>query len=159
MQIKNVKNLILGLLVVTAFLLSPAETFAQRTVMKGNFRTTNDDGSRTITIKNGNKDFRIEYEGDITISDDDKEIVSISRNGYIEIRKTRFGKRRRLFIESEGGKLIHRYYIGSREVDFNPDGKNWLAEILPDIVRSTTIAAESRVDRFYKKGGCQRSNV
>ena len=155
MQIKNLKKLLLGLLVFSVVLASPSEIFGQTTITKGNFRTTNKDGSRTITVKNDRQDFRIEYEGDITISDDDKRITAISRNGYIEIRKTRFGKRRRLFIESEGGKLTHRYYIGSREVPFDPDGKSWLAEVLPDIVRTTTIAAESRVDRFYKKGGAK----
>ena len=103
MQLKNLKNLILGFFVIISLALNPSELFAQNVVTKGKIRTTNDDGSRTITIKDGKKDFRIEYEGDIEISDDDREIVSISRNGYIEIKKTRFGKRRRLFIESEGG--------------------------------------------------------
>ena len=39
-----------------------------------------------------NRDFKIEYEGDIKISDDDKDIVAISRGGYIEIKKSSFGK-------------------------------------------------------------------
>ena len=152
MQIKNVKNLILGLLVVTSLLFSTTTAYGQDVEDR---ITYTKDGSRSITIKNSRQNFKIEYEGDITLSDDDKDITAISRNGYIEIRKTRFGKRRRLFIESEGGKLVHRYYVGSREVNYLPDGKNWLAEVLPEIVRSTIIAAESRVDRFYKKGGAK----
>lgn len=155
MQIKNLKRTAVAFLLASCFLLIPTENFGQEvTVMKGNFRTTNDDGTRTITIKNDKNDFRIEYEGEITVSDDDKDIIGISRGGYIEIRKSRFGKRRRIVIEAEsGGRLSKAYFVGRKEVSYDPDGKNWLAEILPDIVRSTKIAAESRVDRFYKKGG------
>lgn len=153
MRIKNLKKLLWGLFIASAFLISPTNLYSQTTVIKGNFTTKNDDGSHTITVKNDKHDFRIEYEGDISISDDDKEITAISKNGYIEIRKTRFGKRRRLFIESEGGSLSYRYFVGSKELPYNPDGKKWLAEILPEIVRTTKIAAESRVERFYKKGG------
>ncbi len=38
-------------------------------------------------------------------------------------------------------------------MDFEKEGRKWLSEILPELVRSTTIAAESRVNRFFKQGG------
>ena len=120
---------------------------------KNTYSITTNNGTHNIRVKNDSQDFNIEYEGDITISDDDRDIVAISRGGFIEIKKSRFGKRRRLVIESEGGKLIRKFFIGWSEKPYDPDGKNWLADILPDIVRSTTIGAQSRVDRFYKRGG------
>jgi hypothetical protein len=49
--------------------------------------------------------------------------------------------------------LIRKFYVGWSEKEYDPDGKNWLSDILPEILRSTTIGAESRVDRFYKKEG------
>ena len=112
-----------------------------------------DDDTKKITIKNQTNDYKIEYEGEITTSDDDKDIVAISEGGFIEIKKSRFGKKRKITIEAEGDRLVKKYYIGRKEVSWNPDGKNWLAEILPDLVRRTGIAAKSRVDRFYNKGG------
>ncbi|WP_442266393.1 hypothetical protein ACSIGC_01380 [Tenacibaculum sp. ZS6-P6] len=109
-------------------------------------------GNITLFIKGKGK-FHIEYEGDIEVSDDDKDIISISRDGFIEIKKTSFGKKRRLVIEAESGSLKKRYYVGWSEKNFDPEGKIWLAEILPEIVRYTGIAAKSRVERFYRRGG------
>jgi len=112
-------------------------------------------GKTTISVKNGKKNsFSLEYEGDITISDDDKDIDAISRGGYVEIKKSAFGSRRRIFMEPDAsGKLIKKYYIGSSEQNFASEGKKWLAEILPEVIRSSTLGAEERVDRLYKKRG------
>ncbi|WP_347175360.1 hypothetical protein [Polaribacter uvawellassae] len=127
------------------------------TTSKSNSYTINSssskNGIRTYHVKNGQNDFRIEYEGDITLSNDDKDIVAISRGGFIEIKKSSFGTKRRIVIHNETGTLVKKYYVGWSEKSFNSEGRKWLAEILPEILRTTTIAAKSRVDRFYKKGG------
>jgi hypothetical protein len=102
----------------------------------------------------GVTDFNIELRGKIEITDDDKDIKSMSDDGYLEINKTVFGSKRTIVIESQGGgKLKKEYYEGRTKMDWEPNGKSWLSEILPDIVRNTTIGAESRVNRFFKQGG------
>lgn len=144
------KSFLLTILATIFSLLITTDSFAQRTVSYTS--TKKRIGNFSIDIK-GKGDFKIEYEGDIVLSDDDKDIVSISRGGFIEIKKSSFGKKRRLLIEAESGTLKKRYYVGWNEKSYNPEGKAWLAEILPEIIRNTTIGAESRVKRFYKKGG------
>lgn len=102
----------------------------------------------------GVTDFNIEIRGKIDITDDDKDIKSISDDGYLEITKTVFGSKRAIIIESlGGGKVKKEYYEGRTKMEWNPNGQQWLGEILPEIVRSTTLAAESRVNRLYKQGG------
>ncbi|MEQ8470284.1 MAG: hypothetical protein RIC35_03825 [Marinoscillum sp.] len=110
-------------------------------------------GKSTYKINNVVGDYKVEYEGDFQLSDDDKDIVAISRGGYFEISKSSFGASRKVRIESEGGQMKRRYYVGWSENDFEPEGRKWLAEVLPDLVRSTTIGAEYRVDRIYRKQG------
>ena len=115
-----------------------------------------DNGKSTYRHRtsNGFSDFDIEMRGKIEITDDDKDIKSMSDDGYLEITKTVFGSRRSIIIESMGGgKLKKEYYEGRTKMDWNSNGKAWLSEVLPDVVRSTTIGAESRVQRFFKKGG------
>jgi F0F1-type ATP synthase delta subunit len=103
---------------------------------------------------NGVGDFSIEMRGKIEITEDDSDIKTMSDDGYLEINKTVFGSRRTIVIQSLGaGKLKREYYEGRTKMDWEPNGKTWLKEILPDIVRNSTIGAESRVARFYKKGG------
>lgn len=104
----------------------------------------------------GFTDFNIEYRGKIEVTDDDRDIKSISNDGFLEISKTVFGSKRRIVIESLGdGKVRKEYYEGRTKMEWEPNGRQWLGEILPEIVRTTTIGAEGRVERFYKKGGAQ----
>ena len=51
-------------------------------------------GKTVLKFDKGLSDFRIEYEGEIEISDDDKDITGISRGGFIEISKSAFGNKR-----------------------------------------------------------------
>lgn len=113
------------------------------------------DSKTTYRNSNGLNSFDVEIRGTIEVSDDDRDIKSMSHDGYFEVTKTSFGSRRSIKITREGSVLIKRYYEGRTEVNFDPEGRKWLAEVLPEVVRTTTIAAESRVNRFYSKGGTQ----
>ena len=146
LSIINKRN-VLMLFLVASFLLNPIQLFGQNSV------SINSKGKSKIHFSNNKTDFKIEYEGEITLTDDDKDIKHVSRGGYIEIKKSSFGKRRRIIIENDGGKLTRKYFIGWSEKNYYPDGKRWLEDILPEILRSTTIGAKGRVERFYKNGG------
>ncbi len=139
-----------AILLIALFCVSQLE--AQRRSTSVN---VNSNGKTTISIKNGfGNNFSIEYQGDITLSDDDTDVVDISRGGYMEIKKSAFGNRRRIFMEPDNsGQLIKKYYVGGSQRSFDIEGKKWLAEILLEVVRSTTLGSEKRVDRMYKKGG------
>lgn len=113
--------------------------------------------SRTNDIvfnhSDGFQSFNVEMRGKIEVTDDDKDIKSMSPDGYLEINKTVFGSRRTIVITPQGGGLKREYYEGRTALPYEPEGKEWLAEIMPHLLRSTTIGAESRVNRFYKQGG------
>ncbi|NNF34723.1 MAG: hypothetical protein HKN68_11465, partial [Saprospiraceae bacterium] len=139
--------------VILSFLLAflPQDLEAQTRISRS------DKGKSTIQVENNNRKLSIEYEGEITISNDETDIVDISRGGYIEIEKSGFGSKRRINIEADGsGKLIKEYYVGRKQQDWEPDGRQWLAEVLQEVLRSTMIGAEGRVDRMYAQGGASR---
>lgn len=112
------------------------------------------DNSKTV-YKNQNpfSSFDVEIRGKIEVTDDDKDVKSLSPGGYLEVKKTVFGSKRTLIISNEGNTIRKEYYEGRTKIPFEPAGKAWMGEILPELVRTTTIGAEGRVDRFYKKGG------
>jgi hypothetical protein len=115
---------------------------------------SNDRSTTRYRTSTGLTDFNIEMRGKIELTEDDKDIKTISDDGYLEINKTTFGSKRTLVIESlGGGKVKKEYYEGRTKMEWEPAGKQWMGEILPEIVRSTTIGAESRVNRFFKQGG------
>ncbi|WP_235294757.1 hypothetical protein [Portibacter lacus] len=111
-------------------------------------------GKTTMKVKTENgANFSLEYEGEITLSDDDSDVIAISDGGFMEIKKSAFGSRRRVYIEEEGGRLVKTYYVGTKEVPFSPEGQKWMAEILLEVVRTTTLGSEKRVDRLFANGG------
>nr|WP_299344914.1 hypothetical protein [Allomuricauda sp.] len=139
-------------LILLLLLLTGNSAEAQRRSTSVNVQ---DNGKTTVSVRNPfGSNFQVEYRGDIKLSDDDTDIVSISRGGYMEIKRSAFGSRRRIFIEpNDSGQLIKKYYVGGSQKSFDPEGKKWLAEILLEVVRTTTLGSEQRVNRIYKKRG------
>ena len=123
--VSTIKKIHLITLFIAVFILSPSEYMAQNSI------SFNSKGKSTISISNNKNDFKIEYEGEITLSNDDRDIKDISRGGYIEIKKSTFGKRRKIIIENDGGNLVRKYFIGWSEKAYYPDGKEWLSDNLP----------------------------
>jgi hypothetical protein len=117
-------------------------------------RITSDHGIQKWKHSNGRTDFNIEIRGEIEVTDDDKDIRSLSRDGYLQITKTVFGSQRKIIIESVGdGNFKKEYFEDRTKMSWEPNGKNWLSEILPEIIRSTTLGSQGRLNRIYAKGG------
>lgn len=121
--------------------------------------------AQSITIKNNNKsgtysessffsEFEIEYEGEFEIASDDRSVTKMSPGAYLKVSKSAFGSSRKVMLEADdNGKISRKYYTGWREREFEPEGKEWLREMLPEVVRNTAVGARSRISRFYSKGG------
>jgi len=151
----QLSKLLVTLLVKLIILLFAFNTFSTNAQSKSTSVSIRDNGKTTISIKNGfGNNFAIEYKGEITLSDDDMDVVAISNGGYMEIKKSAFGSRRRIYIEpDDSGNLIKKYYVGSSQKNFDAEGRKWLSEILLEVVRATTLGAEKRVSKLYKQGG------
>ncbi|MTI33466.1 hypothetical protein [Xanthovirga aplysinae] len=105
------------------------------------------------TYSNGVSKYSIKQRGEIELTEDEKDIKNISPGGYLKIEKTTFGNKRRLEITSDSRGEVHKKYFENRkELPFESEGKNWLSEILLEVIRSSGIDAENRVNRIYKKG-------
>lgn len=149
-----ISNVTLSCLILTLLGLSlslPAQEASTKT-----YSSTSINGTKRWRTNTGFTDFNIEYRGTIEVTDDDRDISSISDDGYLEISKTVFGSKRAIIIESlGGGRMKKEYYEGRTKKDWDPAGRDWLAEILPEVVRTTTVGAISRVNRFYRQDGAQ----
>jgi hypothetical protein len=99
-------------------------------------------------------DLEISFKGLIRVSDDDRDIKSISPGGYLIISSKTFGNKREVNIVSDSdGKLKKEYYVGRNKREWEPEGRKWLAENLLEVLRSTGIDAEGRTSRIYKQEG------
>jgi hypothetical protein len=105
-------------------------------------------------IDNAFSNFVIRSRGKIQVTDDDKDISSISADGYLIVEKSSFGSSRRLEISSENGKVVTRkYFEGSKERDYEPNGRIWLEEVMKDAIYKIGVGGKERAHRIYKAKG------
>lgn len=96
----------------------------------------------------------LSYDGKITFTEDERDIKSITPGGYFRFSKTTFGNKREIFIQSGSDGTLHRkYFVGKSEEPYEPEGRRWLQQMLPEIIATTGLGAEDRISRIYAKAG------
>jgi beta-lactamase regulating signal transducer with metallopeptidase domain len=101
------------------------------------------------------KKFEVNYRGDIEFTDDDTDVSRMSPGAYLRIKDgRRFGTDNSVEFRAGGnGAIERRFWVGSQERPFDPEGRKWLAEMLPKFIRQSGIGAAGRVARFMTSGG------
>ena len=98
----------------------------------------------------------LRFEGVVTFSDDDRDVKSLSPGGMFRLREGGWLSSRTTELTADASGTIHRrYWAGMSEKDFEPEGRLWLAEALPQIIRQSGIAAKARVARIFKAQGAK----
>jgi hypothetical protein len=147
-------HLIAGIFVALFALLSSInEALAQN---NRSVSISNRSGVSKYSASDGFQKLNVEYDGKIVFAEDDQSIASISRGGYMLIRKTSFGQRREVLAEADGDKVVYEYRVGRRRQEWDQEAQEFLADVLLEVIRTTGIGAEGRVERFYKAGGVDR---
>lgn len=100
---------------------------------------------------------KIDIEGPVVFSADDRGIVSLAPDGLFEIEERigRVTRRARIEGRSDGG-LERRYWDDGDEIAWGPEADRWLAGLLPQVFRHSTINADARVRRMLDDGGPER---
>jgi hypothetical protein len=161
LQLKVTRFIILLLILIVIITFASMATASAIDIKCMNLESPNDDYldslkkyNRVYTYKNNDsfENFEVEYKGKIVVTNDDKDILSISPGGFFTITKSSFGNKRKIYISADNnGRLTKEYFEGKSNKDFNKDGKEWLSDILPDLVLQTGISAEERIERLARK--------
>jgi hypothetical protein len=102
---------------------------------------------------NGEK-FEAKYDGDIEFTDDDTDVKRLSPGGSLRIRDGGLLASHTIeFTADPSGAITRRFWEGISERPFEPDGRQWIAKMLPRFIRQTGIGAEARVARIYRAKG------
>jgi beta-lactamase regulating signal transducer with metallopeptidase domain len=105
-----------------------------------------------VWSRNGEK-LAVKYSGEFEFTDDDTDVRWISTDGWLEISDAALIARHTVEVREHGGTLERRYWVTGSERPFEPEGRQWLRDHLPQFVRNTGIGAERRVARILKSGG------
>ncbi len=119
----------------------------------GNNLTIGDDDHITWKYNDDGHKIRIEVEGNIEFTDDDRWIKELESGGFISIYERYRGDTRKFEAENVRGEMRYTYELDGTERDLDSEGREWVGEMLLKMVRRSGIGAEARVRRFYDKGG------
>jgi beta-lactamase regulating signal transducer with metallopeptidase domain len=91
----------------------------------------------------------VRTKGTIEFTDDDSDVKSVSPDGSLTIEE-RHGWTTHKYEVTPTGR---RYSVNGRERPLDEEGKAWLAEVLPQVIRDSAIGADARVKRILKQHG------
>ena len=110
--------------------------------------------SGNFTWSDGSQKLEVRYQGSIEFTDDDSDVQTMSPGALVRIREGGWLSSRAVeFRADSSGAIERRYWDGRTEKPFVPEGKAWLSQILPKVIRQTGFGAEKRVARILKAKG------
>jgi hypothetical protein len=112
--------------------------------------------SGTYSWSDNGEKFEVSYRGEIEFTADDTDVARISPGGRLRIKEGRRWLSPDSAVEliADGsGNIQRRYWVGLTEHPFDPEGRKWLATMLPRFIRQSGIGAPARVARILKSGG------
>jgi hypothetical protein len=114
--------------------------------------STRDERSTFVWSRDGER-IEISHRGAVEFTDDDTDVRSLAPGGHFRVSTgSWFG--RGVDIRADGsGALSRRYRVSIVEKPYEPEGREWLARMLPRFIRESGIGAPARVKRFLERGG------
>jgi beta-lactamase regulating signal transducer with metallopeptidase domain len=124
---------------------APADPASAPDVSRGReFRLQSNDFSRQLDIRG---------RGGLTFSGDLTDIVAMDDGAYLTIRHRNWLTIRSIEIRGERGAISRRFYVSGVEQPWDPEGRRWLADRLPPLVRRAGFGVESRTRRILSASG------
>ena len=116
-----------------------------------------DDGNSKISIsstKDGKKlKLKATLNGHLEFNNDESKILSFPKDSLFDMTINEGGIKHRILIKSDDSGPSYSYYLNGDVSDFDQTAQNWFASVIPEILRTTGIDAEKRVERISKSRG------
>ena len=114
-------------------------------------------GGRThanFSWSDGMRRLQVQIDGEIEFTDDDADVKRLSPGGSLRIYEGGLLSSRTIELRADAsGAIARKYWVGSTEKSFEPEGRQWLATQLPRLIRQSGIGAPKRVARILAAKG------
>ena len=107
----------------------------------------------TVEINDDSGRYSARIRGKIEFNERDDDIARMDDGASASFEQTSRGITRRIDFSSRGGAIERRYFVEGREEAIDEQGRAWVAELVPTIVRETAVNAGPRVKRIHAAGG------
>lgn len=106
-----------------------------------------------VQVDDDRQKYSVKVEGKISFNDSEDDVASLSKGGSAAFAETRGGTTQRIEIANRAGKLERRYFVDDVEKPYDATAQQWMATLVPKVIRETALDAERRVARIRAKGG------
>jgi len=154
------RAIVLTALVAGAFVL-PAVGIAGIAAAAGNRHSSHisitdmGDGERMkmqVELDDG-REFEAKAHGKFEFTPAEDDIASIEHGAELEIEETHRGTTRRIEFASGANGVQRNYSVDGTQHQLDAEGRSWLAQVIPTLLRASGLRAEQRVARFLAAGG------
>jgi beta-lactamase regulating signal transducer with metallopeptidase domain len=109
---------------------------------------------RSFSWSNNGERLEVKYDGEAEFTDDDTDVKRLSPGGLLRIKDGWLFPSHTVEFSLDGeGNIRRRFWAGMSERPFDPEGRQWIAAMLPRFIRQTGIGAPARVARILKAKG------
>ncbi|MFN0121921.1 MAG: hypothetical protein ACKV2V_15615 [Blastocatellia bacterium] len=127
---------------------------AQRSAPRAERRSSHEEW--TMTMDDNGRGLQVRIRGRVEFNDDYSDLRTLSPGGSLRVRDTRTGTTRPLDIEADGhGNLTRGYFVNDRARELDAEARQWMAALMPELVRQSGFDAERRVARAVARSGAQ----
>ncbi len=114
-----------------------------------------DDSNNRISMKmsDGGHSYNAEIRGAVEFTSNYDGIDSLARGATASFGEKRDGISRRVDYSNPNGKLQRQYFVDDHEQAFDATAGQWIATVIPNLVRETALDADKRVQRILASGG------
>jgi len=133
-----------------------AVVVASTSAASGQTVSTSGDSSGNYVWSDNGRKIEINYRGEIEFTNDDTDVARMTPGAMLRIREGRrlLGADTSVEFTADGsGNITRKFWQGMKEQPFEPEGRKWLAAMLPRFIRQSGIGAPARVARIHKSGG------
>jgi beta-lactamase regulating signal transducer with metallopeptidase domain len=115
------------------------------------------DASTTREFRMQSKDwlrrFDVRVRGEMTFSDDLTDVATLADGAYLSLRDRSWFTVRSIEVSGERGVVTRKFWVSGVQQPWDPEGRNYLADRLPSLVRRTGVAAEARTRQILSTSG------
>ena len=109
---------------------------------------------RSFSWSNDSERLDVKYDGEAEFTDDGTDVKRLSPDGTLRIKDGwMFPSHTVDFSVDKDGNIVRRYWAGMSERPYDPEGRQWVAQVLPRFIRQTGIGAPARVRRILAAKG------
>lgn len=113
-----------------------------------------DDSSFQYISSSNGRCLQVAVWGAVEFSPDDREIAHLSRDGRLYVRERRSDVDRELTVTpGDDENPRYAYSVDGERASYEEGGREWLAELLPEVIRESGLNARQRVARLRRDGG------